>query len=209
MDLIPPLPPNPKGQAELIIKSFGLTFLKPKFFNVDTQKMAVEQDAMQSDTKAFGLPVFDSLKFDELSFTSNEGDEITLDAFSMSVVLCEISQTRNVVTTQIAGRNGTVKEYIGDGDFQICIKGMLASQYQNSPPSAQLNALMKFCTAPAAIPVVSNFLNYFKIYNLVIETYTFRQLEGTRNMIPFELNCLSEPPVEITGSNQASVASFI
>lgn len=217
-DFIPPPPPNPKGQAELIVKSFGLQFVKPKFFKVNTNAIAIEQDAIQQaindnqvgdvkDSKSrFGLPVFDKVRLEQLRYKTTDGKSITVDSIELGTVLCEITQQRNIVTTQVSGRNGTVKEYIGDGDYNISIRGILVSDNQNVAPANQLGVLIGHCTSPVQIDVSSNFLSYFGIYTIVIESYNVRQLEGMRNIIPFELNCISETPTELRGS---SVPSFI
>jgi hypothetical protein len=214
---IPP-PPNPKGQAEMILKGAGLRFLKPKFYKVDTDTMFLEQDQINaaileshttdSDSKGkFGLPVFDEIFFEAINYTSNDGKEIKVPNFSMGTALCSVNMTRNIVKTVVAGRNGTVKEYMSDGDYGINIKGVLASLYQNAPPKDSINQLLGFCNCPQEFRVASNFLNYFGIYSIVIESYNFDQSEGQRNVVPFELNCLSDTPPEIKGSRP--VAKFI
>jgi hypothetical protein len=216
---IPP-PPNPRGQAELILKNAGLTFVKPLFFKVDTDTMFTEQDAINaaildsnetmSDSRSkFGLPVFDDILFEQVKYTSNDGAEVTVFPFSMGTALCEVSQSRNIVATSVAGRNGTVKEYISDGDFMITIRGVLASLYQNVPPKDSMNQLLGFCEAPVSFNVTSNFLAYFNVLTLVIKDYKFNQMEGQRNVIGFELSCMSDTPFEIKGSKNRSVPSFI
>jgi len=209
-----------KGQAELILKGVGLRFLKPKFFKVDEATMFKEQDAINdailnstktySDSRSkFGLPVFDDILFDQLMYTDNNNKQIIVEAFSMGIALCEVSQSRNIVATQIAGRNGTVKEYVSDGDYMINIKGVLASLYQNVAPKDSLNQLLGFCTAPTQLNVASNFMAYFGIYTIVIKDYHFSQMEGERNVISFELSCLSDIDITIKGSKQTFNSQFI
>jgi hypothetical protein len=220
-NFLPPLPPNPKGQAKLILKSAGLTFLKPMFFNVDVDTISTEQSAQEaalidnqnhetlSDSRSkFGLPVFDTVLFEQVQYTTNEGNNVIVKPFSMGTVLCEVSQSRNIVATSIAGRNGTVKEYISDGDYNINIKGVLASLYQNVAPKDSINQLMGFCNAPVQFNVSSNFLAYFGVLSIVIKDYNFSQMEGQRNVIAFELTCLSDTPFEIKGTQNKSVPSF-
>lgn len=213
-------PPNPIGQAKTILKGAGLTYIKPRFFNVDTSTMFTEQDAIESavidnnetfsDSRSkFGLPVFDNVLFEGLKYNTNDGKEITVPNFSMGIALCEVNQSRNIVATQVAGRDGTVKEYISDGDFSINIKGVLASLYQNVPPKDSINQLMGFCRSPQEFNVTSNFLAYFGIYTIVIKDYTFSQIEGKRNVIGFNLQCWSDVPFEIKGTKNKSVPSFI
>lgn len=210
-----PTPPNPKGQGELIAKNLGLTFIKPKFYKVDEETKAIEQDAANpidtdiyingdnaKDVKSkFGLPVFDAIRFEEVRYTSNEGRNLTVPTFDIGTVLCEVNQPRNIIKTVIAGRDGTVKEYIGKGDYEISINGVLVSLYQNVPPKDALTNLLGFCDAPLEFNVTSAFLAYFGIYTMVVNDYTFKQVEGSRNMIQFRLQCLSDYPYEVKGND--------
>jgi hypothetical protein len=211
---IPP-PPNPNRQAELILKNLGLTFIKPKFFKVDSDTMAIEQEAADpvdtdiyvngdnaKDSKSkFGLPVFDAIRFEEVRYTSNDGRNLTVPTFDIGTVLCEVNQPRNIVKTAIAGRDGTVKEYIGKGDYEVNIRGVLVSLYQNVPPKDALTNLLGFCDAPVEFNVTSSFLAYFGIYTMVCDDYAFKQIEGSRNMIGFQMRCLSDYPYEIKGND--------
>jgi hypothetical protein len=212
--------PNPQGQAEMILKSLGLSFIKPAFFRVDLDTAITEQKALitaildnnetRSDSRSkFGLPMFDTLLFEQVQYKTNDDKDIIVSPFSMGTVLCEVSQARNIVATSIAGRNGTVKEYISDGDYLITIKGVLASLYQNIAPKDSVNQLLGFCHAPVSFNVTSNFLAYFGIYTIVIKDYNFGQMEGKINVIPFELTCMSDTPFEIQATKNKSVPSFI
>ena len=200
---------NPQGQAELIIKGFGLGVVKPRFYNVQVNDAEIEQQGIGNFNKSlskFGLPVFDVLDFNQLKYTTADNKNITVEALSMATVLIDVSQSKNIVTTPIQGRNGTVKEYISDGDYIINIKGVVVGDGNEVRPEDKLGVLLGFCQAPVEINVASNILASFGIYTLVIKDYTFNQLEGQRNVIPFELNCMSETPFEIKAQTQNETA---
>ncbi|MEO6901546.1 MAG: DUF6046 domain-containing protein [Bacteroidia bacterium] len=195
-------------RAEFLLKNLGLTFIKPKFYNVDKDTIATETESLENidsdvysnskDIKSkFGLPIFDAIRFESVRYTSNTGLAITVPTFDIGTVLCEINQSRNIVKTVIAGKDGCVKEYIGKGDYEITIQGVLASEFQNVPPKDALTNLLGFCDAPLEFDIASNYLAYFGIYTIVVEDYSFKQLEGQRNTIAFKLKCLSDFPYEI------------
>lgn len=196
---------NPKGQAELIIKASGLAFLKPKFYNVklnqdelDAQELGKFNSSQYDNITQFGLPLFDVLEFDQLRYKTLEGKNVSVDALEMGVALITITQTKNIVATPIQGRSGgTVKEYISDGDYQINIRGVLVGDGNEVKPQGQKNVLVGFCQAPVEINVASPLLNDFGIYTIVITDYNFPQVEAQRNVVPFELNCLSDKPIEL------------
>lgn len=196
---------NPKGQAELIIKTAGLSFIKPKFYNVkpnekeiEAQEVGVFNASEYSGVSKFGLPVFDILEFDVLRYKTLEGKAVTVDSLNLGITLITITQSKNIVTTPIQGRTGgTIKEYISDGDYQINIKGVLVGDGNEVKPQGQKDVLIGFCQAPVEINIASPLLNDFGIYTLVIMDYNFPQIEGQRNVVPFELNCLSDKPIEL------------
>lgn len=135
-----------------------------------------------------GTPVFTDLWLKE-----NDSDA----GLRIDTVLMDISQQRNIVTTAIQGRNGTVKEYISDGDYQITVRGILVEAGPYDYPAEQVRELLRLCRVQAAVQAVSPFLQLFQIYDVVITDYRLPQLEGYQNLQPFELTCISDTPIEL------------
>lgn len=196
-----------KNQSKLIIKAFGLGVIKPKFYNVPENQLEVdarEEGLAEVEYSQFGLPVFDTVYFGAISYEVKEMQNgvltqktVSLEAIHLQIALVEVSQSKNIVSTPISGRNGTVKEYVSDGDYMINIKGVLVAYGTDVVPVPDINNLVAFCQAPVAIPVASNRLAFFGVKSIVIKDFNFTQLEGKRNVAPFELICLSETPFEI------------
>lgn len=115
----------------------------------------------------------------------------------IDTVLMDISQQRNIVTTAVQGRNGTVKEYISDGDYQVTIRGILVEPEPYDYPAEQVRELLRLCRIQAAVQAVSPFLQLFQIYDLVVTDYRLPQIEGYQNMQPFEMTCISDTPIEL------------
>lgn len=133
-----------------------------------------------------GTPVFS-----DLILENGKGGVVYLGE-----ALVSVSQVKNVIATPVVGRNGTIKEYVSDGDFAIKIQGVLVSSDSHYPKEAfadLLNVLKK----PDAIAVTSWFLQQFGIFNLVITDYACPQAEGFENMQPFEISALSDTPIEL------------
>ncbi len=212
------------NQGELILKSFGLNALKAKIYtgglnepfapigDKEYTSNSLSNQATQEENSRiegrdavyngdFGLPVLDILIFGgvryETTNTLGSVTNINLPTVTLGIALLDVTQTKNIVTTSIQGRNGTIKEYISDGDYMINIKGILASNAQDTYPVDLFNALLQYCQAPVSFPASSLYLNRFCITDLVIQDYSFPQVEGMRNIQPFEIKCLSETPFEI------------
>ena len=63
---------------------------------------------------ALGTPVQSNIIIQGGSYTTFEGIVQTWQTMRFDAVLIAVSQAKKIVKTEIAGRNGTVKEYIGE-----------------------------------------------------------------------------------------------
>lgn len=211
--------PNVKGQAELILKTAGgaaaKTAIHAAFINY--KEVLKEQGSFDVTTLIenkkgkFGQPIFD-----EFSFLANEINPITYETdvdfganaikivsdFTFETALIEINQTKNIVKTAISGLNGTVKEYMSNGDYVINLRGIIVGDVANQRPDRNdLNALVAFLNAPLSLPISCTFLEELKINSVVIESYKLAQREGARNIIDIEINMLSDTAIEL-GTNK-------
>jgi hypothetical protein len=179
------------NQAKLLIRAFGLAAIKPKFFMSDANKIAIEKatqnEGIQNISHSeFGLPLFDLI-------TLKYNDDSQNYKIELGAALIDVSMTKNIVTTPIVGRQGTVKEYIADGDFSINIKGVLVNYSQEAIPKQDLINLSNITLLPSAIEIESEMLNtYWYIRQIVIMNFKINTNESMRNVINFEINAISE-----------------
>lgn len=142
-------------------------------------------------TSYLGTPVYSNLIFDANPDTP-ENEDIRLDT-----VLFTVTQLRNIVKTEIQGRNGTVKEYINNGDYQIEVNGKVVSPEPLVKPVDQITALKNVFDLNSEIEVSSAFLNLFNIGTVVVEEYTFAEQAGYVNEVNFTVRMVSDEPIEI------------
>ena len=90
-----------------------------------------------------------------------------------------MTRTKQIVTTQVVGMVGTVKEYISDGDFDINIavgiQGVEDGKVANVYPEEGVRELRKFLEVDKPISVQSAFFDLFEINRLVIKSYSLTQ----------------------------------
>lgn len=150
-----------------------------------------------------GTPVFSWLEIEGGQYRDADGNTVQYEGFTrangtqINVVLFNVSGEKNVVETTVQGRPGTVKEYISDGDFTVNIYGVFVAPTQNSYPEADMQRLIAVIKSNRAIKVNSWFLRQFGIYNLVIKSHDFSQSSGKFNTQLWQLNCVSDEPVEL------------
>ena len=110
----------------------------------------------------------------ELTLENSQGKRLV-----MNDAIVAISRSKNIVSTQMVGMNGTVKEYINDGDYSVNIAvgiaavrdGKIVDEY----PTEGLRELREFLDGNEAIEVHSEFLSIFEIDRIVIKSFSVSQ----------------------------------
>lgn len=144
-----------------------------------------------------GTPVLSNLVFAAGSYQL-KGETINFEGLRIDTILMTVNQVKNIVKTPVAGRNGSVKEYISDGDFVIGLQGAIVNETGGSAyPRESMQILMDLLRAPVALQFTSNFLDFLGTFDLVVTDYNIPQIKGQRNMQVFQVNCLSDNPLEL------------
>lgn len=180
---------------QLTINAFGTSNVQASIY---TGKITVpEKDQSQVLRKSkLGTAIFSDLQFGDIFIPIN-GALTQATHVPIDTALFSVNQTKNVVRTSINGRDGTIKEYIGMGDYTINIKGVICGA-NGVYPADEVDSLKQFLVYDQSIPILSKFLNeVFDIYEVVILDYDINQEEGGQSYQKFEINCVSEKPVEI------------
>lgn len=144
-----------------------------------------------------GTPIWSNLKFPKGNYQTLDGEIIAFEGIEIDSVIMTVSQSKNVITTAVQGRNGTVKEYIADGDFVIQISGALCGPQMDVYPEAEFANLLEILRAPVSVKVESEFLSFFGISEIVVTNFETPQTQGFRNMQYFTIGALSDEPIEL------------
>ena len=126
-----------------------------------------------------------------------ESGEVSLE---LADAVAAVSRERRIVSTALVGRDGTVKEYINEGDWVVNLvvgvqavrEGMIADEY----PGEELRELRKILDAKAAIEVQSEFLAIFDITKIVIKSYSATQMTEA-NYQAVSISAVSDEDYEI------------
>jgi hypothetical protein len=157
----------------------------------------------------FGTPVLSNMEIPRGNYKTLDGKTISFDGIRIDAVLFDVSQSKNIISTPIQGRNGTVKEYISDGDFQITASGIITGESfetarnftvtdgQMKYPESDVRKLIEIFKIPTSFEIISDFLDFFEIRNVVIDSFTVGQISGQRAGQPFEIRMISDTPIEL------------
>lgn len=171
----------------------NVQIIQPK--KSDYQIEAGELPDPQLYLSTLGTSVLIDLTFHAGSYTDGLSTYSWSD-FVLETILCSVNQTKNIVKTPIQGRNGTVKEYIGMGDYSVTINGIMCGS-NGVYPKADVQALKVILTAPVPITVTSWFLQMFDINSLVFDSFDINQDEGGYSRQPFSIQASSDEEVDL------------
>jgi hypothetical protein len=212
-----PSSPIPVNQPKLILTSFGLNYLKPQLFKLGQRLQGDKHfDSAESfnpintplsdssvATSYLGTPIFSNLIIPSGSWVDLDGNTIPYGSadpsnpYTDNIVLFSIQRTKRYVVTEVTGRDNGFIEHISNGNYQISIKGVIISPYPNVYPKDQVRIFKSIFEANKSIKVVSEYLQNFDIDQIYITDVSLEQLEGCRNMQPYEITALSDTPFEI------------
>jgi len=222
-------------QSARIAAAHGLNAFKTKFFTVpDSIGAADDEDALDglpsasssndsntrigNSTKTTYL--LNSLVYDTVTFMGSGNGDITYydlasgqpktaPKMQIPIALCTVTKNIKVVATEIAGRNGSVKQYINTGDYDVVIRGIFTTGVSDKYPTSAMKDLQKITDASSEVKVASTFLQLFGINYLVFTKCEFDQADDEgRDIQKFTLTCISETPFAID-AQQGSTTSNV
>lgn len=198
------------NQELKILQNLGLHIAKIEIYKPGINKLVANQgldykypnpDIMKKSM--FGTPVFSDLKFGDITWDGKLYQHKSVNSIGdtqegIDTCLFIVNMVKNIIKTDIQGREGSVKEYISLGDYKINVKGLCVGK-NGEYPYDQVAVLNQYLKLPIAIPVTSWYLNnLFGITEIVIDGEpTFPQIEGGQSQQAFEFSALSDRPVEL------------
>nr|WP_314801606.1 DUF6046 domain-containing protein [uncultured Capnocytophaga sp.] len=192
--------PQPETIAKTVALNLAFRFAMQAGKPLEVKKFDGEFVAM-SDLE--NRPWLTSLRMS----THHEGKRYSL---LFPEVIISITQQRNIVTTSLQGRDGTIKEYISNGDYGITLDIAL-TDYEGEPdeqtdeefllpkqdyPISRVETLRKLLTTPQTVEVESDFLYAFGIRSAVVTSFSLQQ-ETHSNRQSVQIQMLSDEPYEI------------
>lgn len=112
----------------------------------------------------------------------------------------DVQRQNTIVSTALAGRKGTVKEFIKAEDYKITISGQLINTNRSKPtayPVEQLRTLISLMQSEDAIEVSSAYLGFFDVSRVVLTSFTINQDPKYLNVQPFKLELISDDDVDL------------
>jgi len=206
--------PAQKVNVRTLSKGFGLPLVQRAI--VAGNNLNIKTDTPDA-TSLLGTPIYGTLFIEVPEYTTFDFNDFTNEYVETSNILAsntaasaaqglflngviiDATVNKTIVKTEVIDLKGTVKEYIGESDLTITIRGFVASQNPNEYPDDNARLIKSYSSAPVSLKVTSDFLNnILGVTQIVIESCQLSQQQGLRNVQYFQLNCVSDIDYTIT-----------
>ena len=114
--------------------------------------------------------------------------------------LATASRKKNINRTYIDGRDGSIKEYIGQDDWQITFTGTITGRNGQRPLNdiLALRRILDINDIFNPVAVINSYVNdILQVYSIIIESYTLPQEPGGWAYQSFIINALGDKPIEL------------
>lgn len=145
---------------------------------------------------SLGTLLYDDITFPAGAYKTNQGVVVNYEELKIESVTFVVSQQKNIVKTPISGRNGTVKEYNNDGDYEITLLANL-NESDALFPADTILLFQELKKVPESISIISKILNsIFDIDDVVIDEFEMNPNTGKSNVL-LSMKLTSDLPFNI------------
>jgi hypothetical protein len=206
--------PLQKVNVRTLSKGFGLPLVQRAI--VAGNNLNIKTDTPDA-TSLLGTPIYGTLFIEQPEYTTFDFNDFTNEyvetpnqlasntaasaaqGLFLNGVIIDATVNKTIVKTDVIDLKGTVKEYIGESDMTITIRGYVASQNPNEYPDDDARLIKSYSSAPVSLKVTNDFLNnILGVTQIVVESCQMSQQQGLRNVQYFQLSCVSDIDYTIT-----------
>lgn len=109
--------------------------------------------------------------------------------------MVNISSSKNLVITQVAGRDYSRKELVSNGDINFSVSGHILSRYADVYPEAEVRKFIELMSYKGILEVKNLQLGQFNIERIVIKDYSLTPVEGSKSHQQYSFNAVGIQPV--------------
>ena len=201
--------PNAEQLARGVAVNMAFRFGMPKGQPLKVSDVVGQQGNPNFSKEDYmGVEVLETLTLEYTDISKTPPQKIE---FIFHECLITLNLPKNIVTTALQGRNGTIKEYVADDDYQITLEAAVDSYLGNEQsekrfdyPKDKVSELVKILRMPVDLIVTSDFLKLFEINSVIVKEFGIVQ-ETHMNRQSIQIQLLSDEPYEIKLKNDKDV----
>jgi len=146
----------------------------------------------------FGFPILSNLFIYGDTYYDNYGKPIAkFNDIRIDAILMDVEIDKNIIVTDVQGRNGSFIEYVSSKSRRISFYGTFLADTMNIYPEADIAEFIRCVDSNRAVKVDSWYLRMFGIYYIFIKKARIWQEEGSQEYQRFEFEAISDTPVQL------------
>lgn len=170
--------------------------------NKDTTPVAIEAlddwGAVCPDALMLAIPVAKPINMSIIKYTN--GTPITQPITSDHLVwydttaLINLSSDKNLILTQVSGRDYSRKELVSNGDLNFSVSGHITSKMPDIYPTSEVQKLRQILQYKGIIEINNEFLDQWGIKKIVIKSFSFPSSEGNKSTQDYSFEAVGIQP---------------
>jgi len=122
-----------------------------------------------------------------------------------STAIVSVESSKNLVITQVQGRDYSRKELVSNGDVNISVSGYITSLYPDVYPQEEVKKLRQILRYKGIIKVNNIILDSWDIDKIIIKDFNFPQEEGGKSVQRYSFNAVAVQPVMLSEVTEDSI----
>ena len=136
----------------------------------------------------FGLPLFMPLEI--------ESFERGVDNLLLESAVVDFSESKNIVITEVQGRDNSIDEFINNGYSQMSFSGIIAGRGFGYPLD-EVELFKAFMRSNKPLRIVHEQLNMLDVFDIVVTDWKLPK-SPYANIQLYSFDCKSSVPIELT-----------
>lgn len=111
-----------------------------------------------------------------------------------TTALINLSSDKNLILTQVSGRDYSRKELVSNGDLNFSVSGHITSKMPDVYPASEVQKLRQILQYKGIIEVNNEFLDQWGIEKIVIKSFNFPSSEGNKSTQDYSFEAVGIQP---------------
>lgn len=162
----------------------------------DTIKAYDEWGTICLDALMLGIKVAQPITIKQYNNGVIADEPITSDhlVWYDTTALISLSSDKNLVLTQVAGRDYSRKELVSNGDLNFSVSGHIASRIPDVYPNEEVQKLRQILQYKGIVEVNNEFLDQWGVKKIVIKSFNFPSSEGKKAVQDYSFEAVGVQP---------------
>lgn len=150
------------------------------------------------DALMLSIPVYTPVKMSVVTYTNGVAKTKQIQSDHLvwydTTALINMSSDKNLILTQVTGRDYSRKELVSNGDLNFSVSGKITSSMPDIYPSSEVQKLRQILQYKGIIEINNEFLDQWGVTKIVIKSFNFPSSEGNKAVQSYSFEAVGLQP---------------